>query len=44
MYIIIYGDIFSTNSTMSKDSFDWDPEKDLANQAKHGISFSDAVC
>ena len=25
---------------MSTDSFDWDPEKDLANQAKHGISFS----
>ena len=22
------------------DSFDWNPEKDLANQAKHGISFS----
>jgi len=21
-------------------SFDWNPEKDLANQAKHGISFS----
>ena len=27
---------------MSKDSFDWDPEKDLANQAKHGISFTEA--
>lgn len=27
---------------MSKESFDWDPEKDLANQAKHGISFSEA--
>ena len=27
---------------MSKDSFDWDPEKDLANQAKHGVSFSEA--
>ena len=27
---------------MSKDSFDWDPEKDLANQTKHGISFSEA--
>ena len=25
---------------MSTDSFDWDPEKDLANQAKQGISFS----
>ena len=27
---------------MSKDSFDWDPEKDLTNQAKHGVSFSEA--
>jgi hypothetical protein len=27
---------------MSKESFDWDPEKDLVNQAKHGISFSEA--
>jgi uncharacterized DUF497 family protein len=27
---------------MSKDSFAWDPEKDLANQAKHGVSFSEA--
>jgi uncharacterized DUF497 family protein len=27
---------------MSKDSFDWDPEKDLNNQVKHGISFSEA--
>ncbi len=27
---------------MSKDSFDWDPEKDLSNQAKHGVSFSEA--
>jgi len=27
---------------MSKESFDWDPEKDLANQAKHGISFAEA--
>jgi hypothetical protein len=27
---------------MSMDSSDWDPEKDLANQAKHGISFSEA--
>ena len=22
--------------------FEWDPEKDLANQAKHGVSFQDA--
>jgi uncharacterized DUF497 family protein len=27
---------------MSKESFDWDPEKDLANQVKHGISFTEA--
>jgi hypothetical protein len=27
---------------MSKVSFDWDPEKDLSNQAKHGISFGEA--
>ena len=26
---------------MSKGSFDWDPEKDLANKAMHGISFSE---
>ena len=30
------------NPHMSKDSFDWDPEKDLTNQAKHGVSFSEA--
>ncbi len=24
---------------MSKESFEWDDEKDLANQDKHGISF-----
>ena len=29
---------------MSKDSFDWDPKKDLANQAKHGVSFLEAQC
>ena len=27
---------------MCKESFDWDPEKDLANQVKHGISFAEA--
>ena len=27
---------------MSKESCDWDPEKDLANQAKHGVSFTEA--
>ncbi len=27
---------------MSKESFEWDPEKDLINQAKHGISFAEA--
>lgn len=27
---------------MSKESFDWDPEKDLLNRAKHGVSFAEA--
>ena len=27
---------------MSKESFEWDPEKDIVNQAKHGVSFSEA--
>lgn len=27
---------------MSMDSFEWDPEKGLVNQARHGISFSEA--
>ena len=27
---------------MSKDSFDWDTRKDLTNQAKHGVTFSEA--
>ena len=27
---------------MSKDSFDWDSGKNLANQAKHGVSFLEA--
>ena len=27
---------------MSKESFEWNSEKDLINQSKHGISFSDA--
>ena len=27
---------------MSKQSFDWDTEKDLANQEKHSISFAQA--
>lgn len=27
---------------MSKGSFEWDDAKDLANQAKHGLSFSEA--
>ena len=27
---------------MTKDSFDWDPEKELLNIAKHGVSFSEA--
>jgi uncharacterized protein len=24
------------------ESFEWDPEKDLLNQAKHGVSFAEA--
>ena len=27
---------------MAKDSFEWDSEKDLINQAKHGVRFADA--
>lgn len=27
---------------MSKSSFEWDEAKDLANQSKHGLSFSEA--
>ncbi|MBD3618501.1 MAG: BrnT family toxin [Chromatiales bacterium] len=27
---------------MSKESFEWDPEKDLSNQMKHGVSFLEA--
>jgi uncharacterized protein len=27
---------------MSMESFAWDPEKDLLNQAKHGVSFAEA--
>ncbi len=27
---------------MSKESFDRDPEKDLLNRAKHGVSFAEA--
>lgn len=27
---------------MSMESFEWDPEKDLINQARHGVSFSEA--
>ncbi|WP_416224156.1 BrnT family toxin [Thiohalophilus sp.] len=27
---------------MSRESFEWDPEKDLVNQVKHGVSFSEA--
>lgn len=27
---------------MKKASFDWDPDKDLINQVKHGVSFSSA--
>lgn len=27
---------------MSTESFEWDPEKDLINQTKHGVPFSEA--
>ena len=27
---------------MSRECFEWDPEKDLINVAKHGVSFSEA--
>jgi uncharacterized DUF497 family protein len=27
---------------MSMESFEWDPEKDFVNQAKHGVSFAEA--
>jgi len=27
---------------MSKESFEWDPEKDFENQLKHGVSFEQA--
>lgn len=27
---------------MGMESFDWDPEKDLLNRAKHGVSFEEA--
>lgn len=27
---------------MSMDSFEWDPEKDLINQTKHGVAFAEA--
>jgi uncharacterized DUF497 family protein len=27
---------------MTKARFEWDPAKDLANQVKHGVSFSEA--
>jgi hypothetical protein len=27
---------------MSKDCFEWDPEKDLQNQTKHAVSFLEA--
>ena len=28
---------------MTEIEFEWDPRKDRANQAKHGVSFSEAV-
>ncbi len=27
---------------MSKESFEWDPEKDISNEMKHGVSFKEA--
>ena len=27
---------------MSRESFEWDPEKDIENQLKHGVSFGEA--
>lgn len=27
---------------MARSSFEWDPDKDIANQLKHGVSFYDA--
>jgi len=27
---------------MSRESFEWDPEKDIENQLKHGVSFDEA--
>jgi hypothetical protein len=27
---------------MAKESFEWDPGKDLINQTKHGVSFAEA--
>lgn len=27
---------------MSKESFEWDPEKDIENQLKHGVSFKES--
>ncbi|MFT5425887.1 MAG: uncharacterized DUF497 family protein [Gammaproteobacteria bacterium] len=27
---------------MSKESFEWDPVKDIENQLKHGVSFGEA--
>lgn len=32
----------SHNSVMNMESFEWDPEKDIANQLKHGVSFNQA--
>lgn len=29
-------------SSMAMDSFEWDEEKDLRNQAKHGVGFAEA--
>ncbi len=31
------------NRTLEVMKFEWDPEKNRANQSKHGVSFEDAV-
>lgn len=28
---------------MSRESFEWDPEKDIENQLKHDVSFDEAI-
>jgi len=44
MAILLYGVFgpFVVNLIMIKGYFDWDPNKDLENRKKHGVSFADA--